>query len=425
MTPHATRSDGSPSRHPPVSGGRSILASLYRTGVRVSTVAVNGRTFLAALLVALIGSTAVAAELLRILAVRVEGSGATMRLELDLSRKAPIELYALDQPYRLLLDLPDARWEAKPVKVPPRRGLIQDVRFGHVADGRSRLVVGLSGPFRVASSRSTLRGPGLGARLSLELTAIGRSAFERRAPPSTDRAPAPSQPRRNDGRIRIVIDPGHGGVDPGAVGADGTQEKDVVLAVAKRLARLLEKSGRYEVVLTREDDVFISLRDRRDLARRAQGDALISLHADSLAAPGARGASVYTLSEQASDEEAARLAHQENKADIVSGLDLADHDPVVGNILIDLAKRDTVNRSIALADRIVEAMGRATLLARNERRAAGFAVLKSIEMPSVLIELGFLSNPEDASLLSAPRHQTRLAEAIVRGLDQFFAKPKK
>lgn len=407
-----------------MSCGRSILATPYRTGVPVSTIAVDWRPVVVALLIVLATTAPVAAELLRITAVKVEGSGTTMRLELDLSRKAPVELYTLDAPYRLLLDLPDALWEAKPVKVPPRRGLVQAVRFGHFADGRSRLVVDLSGPFRVASSRTSLRGAGPGARLSLELTAIARSAFERREPPSTGRAEAPAQPRRKDGRIRIVIDPGHGGVDPGAVSADGTQEKDVVLALAKRLGRLLEKSGRYEVVLTREDDVFIGLRDRLALARRAQGDALISLHADSLAAPEARGASVYTLSEQASDEEAARLAHQENKADIVSGLDLADHDPVVGNILIDLAKRDSVNRSIALADRIVEAMGRATLLAQNKRRSAGFAVLKSIEMPSVLIELGFLSNPEDASLLGDPQHQTRLAEAIARGLDQFFAKPK-
>lgn len=398
---------------------------MYRTGALVSTVAVGWRTVLGALLLAVLTAAPVAAELLRVTAVRVEGSGSTMRLELDLSRKAPIELYTLDAPYRLLLDLPDASWEAKPVKVPPRRGLVQNVRFGHFADSRSRLVVDLAGPFRVASRRTTLRDAGPGARLSLELSAIGRSAFERREPPSAGRAETPAQPRRKDGRIRIVIDPGHGGVDPGAVGADGTQEKDVVLALAKRLARKLEKSGRYEVILTREDDVFIGLRDRLALARRAQGDALISLHADSLAAPTTRGASVYTLSEQASDEEAARLAHHENKADIVSGLDLADHDPVVGNILIDLAKRDAVNRSIALADRIVEAMGRATLLAQNRRRSAGFAVLKSIEMPSVLIELGFLSNPEDASLLGDPQHQTRLAEAIASGLDHFFAKPKR
>lgn len=408
-----------------MSGGRSILGSLYRSGAPVSTVAVGGRTVLAAILLLVLTAAPVAAELLRVTAVRVEGSGATMRLELDLSRKVPVELYTLDSPYRLLLDLPDARWEAQPVKVPPRRGLVQNVRFGHFADGQSRLVVDLAGPFRVASSRTTLRGSGPGARLTLELTTIGRAAFERREPPAAARAEAPLPPRRKDGRIRIVIDPGHGGVDPGAVGADGTQEKDVVLALAKRLARRLEKSGRYEAILTREDDVFIGLRDRLALARRVQGDAFISLHADSLAAPTTRGASVYTLSEQASDEEAARLAHQENKADIVSGLDLADHDPVVGNILIDLAKRDAANRSIALADRLVEAMGRATLLARNERRSAGFAVLKSIEMPSVLIELGFLSNPEDAGLLNDPQHQTRLAEAIAGGLDQFFAKPKK
>lgn len=222
----------------------------------------------------------------------------------------------------------------------------------------------------------------------------------------------------------VVIDPGHGGVDPGAIGVNGLPEKDLVLDMGRELRTVLERSGRYRVALTRDEDIFIRLRERITKAREAGGQLFISLHADSLNISDQRGASVYTLSETASDAEAARLAGQENKADILAGADLSHHDAVVATILIDLAQRDTNNKSISFADFLAEELAEVTKLVRRHRRFAGFAVLKSPDMPSVLLELGYLSNPEDARNLARPDYRAKLGEAILRSLDRYFAAAK-
>jgi N-acetylmuramoyl-L-alanine amidase len=222
----------------------------------------------------------------------------------------------------------------------------------------------------------------------------------------------------------VVIDPGHGGVDPGTVGVGGVAEKTIVLETALAVRDAVERTGRYRVVLTREDDTFLRLRERVALAREVAGDVFVSLHADSWSAPGQRGASVYTLSSTASDEEAGRLASKENKSDILAGTDLSHHDPVVASILIDLAQRDTSNRSIELADLIAEELAEATPAVHRGRRFAGFAVLKSPDVPSVLLELGYLSNPEDARNLSQPAYRAGLAAAVLRALDRHFARAR-
>jgi N-acetylmuramoyl-L-alanine amidase len=220
----------------------------------------------------------------------------------------------------------------------------------------------------------------------------------------------------------IVLDPGHGGRDPGTIGINGTKEKNVTLAVAKAIRNVLEKSGRYTVVTTRDDDGSVALRRRQDIARAANGSVFISLHADSLTRDTSmRGASVYTLSETASDREAARLAQKENKADVVSGIDLSHQDPIVSSILIDLALRDAANRSVVFADELVDSLGDVTLLLRRTRRFAGFVVLKSPDMPTVLVELGFLSNPQDERLLTRPAHHARIGRAVLAALDHYFA----
>ncbi|HVI91332.1 MAG TPA: N-acetylmuramoyl-L-alanine amidase [Dongiaceae bacterium] len=218
----------------------------------------------------------------------------------------------------------------------------------------------------------------------------------------------------------IVIDAGHGGVDPGALG-DGVMEKNITLAVALALKKELLSTGRYRVKLTRETDVYIPLRDRFKVARDNGADLFISLHADSHNDPFMRGASVYTLSETASDAEAADLANQENKSDIIAGVDLSKQSGMVTDILIDLAQRDTINQSNTFAVDLVSELKGDTLMLEHSHRSAGFAVLKAPDVPSVLIEMGYISSTKDQLLLTDKPHQARLAKAVRRAIDDYFA----
>lgn len=218
----------------------------------------------------------------------------------------------------------------------------------------------------------------------------------------------------------IVIDPGHGGVDPGALGTDGTMEKNITLAVAQALKKELQSSGHYRVMLTRDKDIYIPLRDRFKIARDNGADLFISLHADSHNNPLLRGASVYTLSDNASDAEAAALATQENKSDIIAGVDLSKQNGMVTDILIDLAQRDTINLSSRFAGQLVTELKSDTLMLEHSHRSAGFAVLKAPDVPSVLIEMGYISSSKDQALLLNKQHQAKLAKAIRRAVDDFF-----
>jgi len=218
----------------------------------------------------------------------------------------------------------------------------------------------------------------------------------------------------------VYIDPGHGGPDPGTIGHDGAFEKNITLAVAQELQRQLVASGRYRVMLTRIDDRFVALRERFELARLDHADLFISLHADSSFVGDPRGASIYTLSETSSDAEAAALAAKENKADLIAGVDLSKQNVVVTSILIDLAQRETKNLSARFAERLVEELRRVTLLLPNSHRYAGFAVLKAPDIPSVLIELGYLSNARDEALLLSAVHRAKLAAAMLRAIDGYF-----
>ena len=219
----------------------------------------------------------------------------------------------------------------------------------------------------------------------------------------------------------IYIDPGHGGADPGTIGTDGVYEKNLTLAMAKELQRQLLATGRYRVKMTRQGDQYVPLRLRFGMARRDHADMFISLHADSDPGSLSRGATVYTLSETASDAEAAALAAKENKADLIEGVDLSQQNTTVTSILIDLAQRETKNRSAGFAELLVHDMGQVTLLQRNSHRYAGFAVLKAPDIPSVLIELGYLSDAQDEALLISPLHRTKLAGAMLRAIDGYYA----
>ncbi|MEW5726345.1 MAG: N-acetylmuramoyl-L-alanine amidase, partial [Pseudomonadota bacterium] len=242
--------------------------------------------------------------------------------------------------------------------------------------------------------------------------------------PAPDPMPEP-RAKAGDGRPVVVIDPGHGGVDPGAIGVSGAYEKHITLAVARELKEQLEKTGRYKVHLTRDRDIFIRLRDRISIARQVGADLFISLHADAVQNPQIRGLSVYTLSQNASDSEAQALAEKENKADLIAGIDLSHESADVANILIDLAQRETMNRSAVFAGGLVDEMGRTTTLLGNTHRFAGFAVLKAPDVPSVLVELGYLSHAEEERSLRQAAYRQKMAKSITRSVDAYFLQGQK
>ena len=421
---------------------------------------------LAVFLLVLGVSPAVLAAMAEATDLRFGDHGNRTRIVIDFDRKVTFSARTALDPERLELDVAEVAWRLGPDAGQPRRGMARGFELVGNADGQALLVVALARPARVASAVLLPPNKDSGSyRLVLDLAAAERgevvSAEARPAdpvPPAGEPevaaaalvprpdAPVPaSRPAaiaeaaasgQLDGRVRssaaarghdlpvVVLDPGHGGSDPGAISVDGLYEKNLVLEMASELETLIERSGRYRVVLTREGDEYIPLRERVAKARKLGGDVFISLHADSLRHAEMRGASIYTLSEKASDQEAAKFAAQENKADILVDTDLSQHDAMVATILIDLAQRDTNNKSIALADALAEELARVTSLVRRHRRFAGFAVLKSPEVPSVLLELRYLSNPDDARNLAQPDYRAKLGQAIVRSLDRYFTVPR-
>jgi N-acetylmuramoyl-L-alanine amidase len=365
-------------------------------------------------------------------AIRIASHGHITRVVIDLSDQVDYQHIALGQPPRLAIDLPKVDWTlgddaSKAV------GLIKGFRFGHPSPGVSRIVLDMAQPFEIDRIFELPPNGGRGHRVVTDLielpidgtvngaiAAAGSNGPQSAAmvvvrPPARKPSPPPEK------RI-IVIDPGHGGVDPGAIGsAMKILEKNVALRTGKALRNRLEATGRYRVIMTRSDDRIVRLRDRLKIARESGGELFISLHADSLVqAPHIAGASVYTLSERASNQEAARLARKENRADILAGIDLSNQEDIVTEILIDLAQRDANNRSIELAEALVEQLGDATKMARRRRAQAGFVVLKSPDMPSVLVELGYLSNAADEKALADDAHIAALAGAIAQAIDLYF-----
>ena len=232
-----------------------------------------------------------------------------------------------------------------------------------------------------------------------------------------------NKPKRD--RKIIVIDAGHGGVDPGNLGVIGVPEKVIVLNMARAIKRAIETSSRYEVVMTRDRDIFAPLKRRPQIAREVHADLFISVHADSLSTKlkknrKVRGATVYTLSENASDAEAAALANKENKADLIAGIDLGGETDEVRSILIDLAQRETMNYSAQFANYLVPELKERVYIRKNSHRFAGFVVLKAPDVPSVLVELGYLSNKQDARQLNSAEGRKRISEAIAAAVRRYF-----
>jgi len=362
------------------------------------------------------------------------------RIVLDLSAALDYRVFSLADPYRVVIDLSEVDWNLPADRAPPGLGVVQALRFGLFAVGTSRVVLDVNAPVRVRRV-DLLTGDGaVPIRLVLDLEPVSEAVFRdalqsgpivsspamvAMTPPPLPLLPLPLPPVKPpapgaEARPVVAIDAGHGGVDPGALGSGGSVEKTITLAMAKELQRQLEATGRYRVILTRDSDVFVRLRDRIELARVGKADLFVSLHADAHDTGKLRGASVYTLSEQASDAEAEALAAKENKADLIAGIDLSNNDEIVTNILIDLAQRETKNLSARFADMLVKELKRETLLLRKTHRFAGFAVLKAPDVPSVLIELGYLSSREDESLLRSAKHRTKLGASIGRAIDAYF-----
>jgi N-acetylmuramoyl-L-alanine amidase len=387
------------------------------------------------------------------LAVRGDPAETEVRLALSAPVAGPLAARVLDSPPRLAIDIPGA---SSLKRTATGAGMVASARVAQFNSGTVRIVLDLAVPAEVAAARlapgpvlvlrlrpvpaarfsaRTREGPALlelaaepgpaaaGAQAEAALPGVeaALSSPDRTAPARPAVVPA-EQLRRSRARPLVVIDPGHGGKDVGAIAVSGQHEKDVTLAVAKAAARQLERSGKVDVRLTRSDDRFLTLGERVRLARAWGADLFISVHADSAPNPQARGASVYTLSETASDREAARLAAKENRADAIAGQDLSGLDGEAQTVLIDLAMRDSMNASADFAAMLQSGLEpRGVLFRQQFHRFAGFAVLRNLGVPAVLLECGYLSNSEDAAYLFSARGQKALGEGVARAAEAWLA----
>ena len=368
-----------------------------------------------------------------VIGLKLSETAQRTRFALELSDPVDVRAYTLTNPNRVVIDMPDVLWRAGDEARPSGRRAVKSYRYGQFRRGNFRFVVDLNTPVKVEAPLLVPPEEGFGFRLMIDLTPSTREAFVAAAgwprgstagTLSAEQPPAPAAPapRGDAGKRLVVIDAGHGGIDPGTHGRSGIREKDLVLGVARELRKALEATGRYRVQLTRDSDVFIPLRERVNIARVAHADLFVSLHADSNDHPDIRGASVYTLSEDASDREAASLAEKENMSDVIAGVDLAGESSPVASILIDLAQRDTMNRSVRFAERVLTSLPRATMVRPSSpHRSAGFAVLKAPDIPAALIELGYLSNSEDEAEMRKPAWRTRVAGSLVAAINGHFA----
>jgi N-acetylmuramoyl-L-alanine amidase len=360
---------------------------------------------------------------------RLGGDDTQTRLIVDLSQKIEIRAFTLANPYRVVLDMPQVTFRFPPKAGEVGRGLIKAFRFGLVMQGGSRMVIDLARPAQVDMAFVLGAANDQPARLVLHLTATDREAFmrsvalESRAPEGSKPQTPPETKVNGDSRPLVVIDPGHGGIDNGTRAASGEMEKTIVLEFSSLLRDKIEKTGKYRVLMTRTDDTFVALGDRVQFARARQAALFISIHADALRRRegDAQGATVYTLSERASDARAARLAEAENQADVIAGLDLSAEEKDVAGILIDLARRETKTFSVQFAHTVVETLKNATRLHQHPLKSARFVVLKAPDVPSVLVELGYVSNRADLKSLISTEWRDRTAESIVRAIEAFFS----
>jgi N-acetylmuramoyl-L-alanine amidase len=375
---------------------------------------------------------------------RLAGDGKQTRFILDLDKPIPAHAFPLADPYRVVVDLPQVTFQLPPGVGAAGRGLIKAFRYGLVMPGGSRIVFDLTGPAKITNASVLEATNGQPARLVLDLEEVDQTTFVQSLSPESrpelrpaiaasqpatvssvpakPEAPA-APPSPPDGRPVIVIDPGHGGPDNGTQW-DGASEKTLVLAFGLALRDRIEKSGKYRVVMTRTDDTFIPLDERVKFARSQSASLFVSIHADALPRRegDAQGASIYTLSDRASDAEAEKLAEAENKADAIGGVNLTEEPTEVADILIDLAQRETRTFSNRFARLLMNDMKTVTRMHKNPLKSAGFRVLKAPDVPSVLVELGYVSNKDDLEHLVSENWRSHTVGAVMHAIDSFFAK---
>jgi N-acetylmuramoyl-L-alanine amidase len=353
------------------------------------------------------------------------------RFVMETSDPIRVRVFTLSHPDRVVVDMPEVLWRLEASERPSGRGAVKSYRYGVFRPGDSRFIIDLARPVSVAQPMILPPQNGFGYRIVLDLFPTTADRFEASAGwpddlrskpagvPLASIAPA-TRASSASGRRVIVVDAGHGGIDAGTIGVNGEMEKNLVLDQALRLRRALERRG-YAVHLTRDSDVYVPLQERAYAARQYGADLFISLHADSNPDPGVFGASVYTLSEAGSDREAAALARKENQSDVIAGVDLSGEASPVASILIGLAQRDTMNRSVRFARIAVAELEQASdVLPRDPHRSANFVVLKAPDVPAVLIELGYLSNPRDCAQMRTETWRDRIASAIADSVDRQF-----
>jgi N-acetylmuramoyl-L-alanine amidase len=358
---------------------------------------------------------------------RLGGDDQQTRFVLDLSRKIDLRAFTLADPYRVIIDIPQVTFKLPPKAGDNGRGLVKAFRFGLVMQGGSRVVLDVTKPVRIEKAFVLDAAEGQPARLVLDLAATDRDTFLRTL--ALDNKPPPvaklerDVPNKGDPRPIVVIDPGHGGIDHGTRAGSGETEKAIVLDFALLLRDQIEKTGKYRVVMTRTDDTFVPLGERVRLARQRNAALLISIHADALrkGEGEAQGATIYTVSDTASDAEAARLAENENRADVIAGIDLSHEPDDVADILIDLAQRETKTFSVHFAKSLVTELKNVARLHKHPLKSAGFKVLKAPDVPSVLLELGYVSSKDDLKQLTSGAWRTRTAASIVQAIDTFFS----
>jgi N-acetylmuramoyl-L-alanine amidase len=370
---------------------------------------------------------------------RLAGDAKLTRFVLDLDKTIQFRAFALDDPYRAVIDIPQVNFRLPPGSGTNGRGLVKAFRYGTVMPGGSRMVFDLTGPARIANATMLDAANDQPPRLVLELEEVDRPTFLQSLhansrpelkPAVTEsmaavapQAPAPKPATSPDSRPVVVIDPGHGGVDNGTRSGE-EMEKNLVLAFGLALRDRLEKSGKYRVVMTRGDDTFIPLDDRVKVAHSQAAALFISIHADYLprGEGDVQGATIYTLSDKASDTEAERLAESENRADAIGGVDLREEPTEVADILIDLAQRETRTFSNRFARLLMGEMKGKVRMHKNPLKSAGFRVLKAPDVPSVLVELGYVSNKGDLDHLMSESWRSKTVASMGQAIDAFLAK---
>jgi N-acetylmuramoyl-L-alanine amidase len=346
--------------------------------------------------------------------IRIWYEDGRTRLVLDLDRPVEHNIFTLRGPDRLVLDLKDSRLAESAARLPQGVGAIASIRTGVRANGQLRVVLDLNEEVRSRSFTAAPNGK-YGNRLVIDL-------HPQSGPHPVKRA---SQEYVHGRDVIVAVDAGHGGHDPGAIGPSRTREKDVALAVARQLARRIDAEPGMKAVLVRNGDYYVDHRERMEIARRAKADLFLSVHADAVTDRRASGSSVYVLSlKGASDEAAKLLAQRENAADMVGGVSLADKDAVLASVLLDLSQNAALSASLDVGDEVINQLARIGPVHRRKVQQAGFLVLKSPDIPSILVETAFISNPREEQNLKSSAHQDKLATAILSGLrDYFHANP--